>query len=68
MNCEGSGGVGCPKCGGRTYVTDSRYQPRGNRTRRRRQCRECPIRFTTYEMILDAAQQIRLLQRKGGTA
>ena len=38
------------KCGGDTYVTDSRPQKDGS-IRRRRQCQECGARFTTYEFL-----------------
>lgn len=37
----------CPMCGERTHVVESR----GNDiiVRRRRECKECKFRFTTYE-------------------
>lgn len=45
-------GIICPHCGGDTGVTDSR--PSGNNTiRRRRRCRGCDLRFTTYEVVAE---------------
>jgi len=41
----------CPKCGGDTRVTDKRHQKRTNRNWRRRECRRCGYRFTTYEEV-----------------
>lgn len=37
----------CIYCGGETHVTDKRESPDG--TRRRRECKKCKKRFTTYE-------------------
>lgn len=39
----------CPKCKGKTKVTDSRDMQIMNGTRRRRKCLGCDYRFTTYE-------------------
>ena len=42
----------CPKCGGGdTRVIDSRTQEVTNAIKRRRECRACGYRFTTYEVI-----------------
>ena len=39
----------CPKCDGKTIVTNSR--PSEKKTiRRRRECMDCGYRFTTYEI------------------
>lgn len=39
----------CPYCGGPSKVTDKRKSPEG--IRRRRECRRCRKRFTTYEKL-----------------
>ncbi|SFR69531.1 transcriptional repressor NrdR [Halogeometricum rufum] len=40
----------CPDCGhGRTGVVDTRTGEDGTTVRRRRECRRCSFRFTTYE-------------------
>ena len=39
----------CPRCGKGTGVVDSRNYP--TRVRRRRVCRSCKFRFTTYERV-----------------
>jgi transcriptional repressor NrdR len=41
----------CPKCDGSTKVYDSRESPVGGEVWRRRECRECGGRFTTYESL-----------------
>lgn len=41
----------CPRCSGVTDVIDSRDG--GDRIRRRHKCRDCSVRFTTYEVIED---------------
>lgn len=42
----------CPYCGAQdTKVTDSRLVSDGEQVRRRRECTECAMRFTTYESI-----------------
>jgi len=42
----------CPYCrSGKTKVVNSRVTPQGDMVRRRRECRECHRRFTTFEMI-----------------
>lgn len=44
--------MNCPFCGeSRTEVTDTRPVSGNNCTRRRRQCRACRKRFTTYETL-----------------
>lgn len=40
--------INCPKCGGRSQVTDSRHKPDG--IRRRRSCKACGNRWTTMEV------------------
>lgn len=40
---------GCPKCEGSTRVLETRDTGAG--TRRRRECRRCGHRFTTYEVL-----------------
>ena len=41
----------CPKCGGATFVKDSRTDE--DQTRRRRECAECKHRFSTVEIDAD---------------
>lgn len=42
----------CPFCGSlETRVLDSRLNQSGDITRRRRECRSCDSRFTTYERV-----------------
>jgi transcriptional repressor NrdR len=41
--------MNCPFCGGSTQVKDSR--PSGDDVRRRRECKECERRFTTFESV-----------------
>lgn len=42
----------CPTCGSSDiYVLDSRAVAKSNSIRRRRECAECHLRFTTYEFI-----------------
>ena len=42
----------CPECGSiRSSVVDSRVSTDGTSVRRRRECKHCSHRFTTYEMI-----------------
>lgn len=45
-------GICCPKCGGKSRVTDSRPGA-ANTIRRRRSCLKagCSVRFTTYEFV-----------------
>ena len=43
--------MNCPKCGGMTFVTDSR--PNVDSIKRRRMCEDCKNRFTTVEIDLD---------------
>lgn len=42
----------CSKCNGFTDVKDTRQK--GQRIRRRRECRKCGYRFTTFESELEA--------------
>lgn len=39
----------CPKCGGRTYVRDSAYNPRDKELLRKRYCEKCGHVFFTVE-------------------
>lgn len=44
----------CPKCGNdETRVVDSRMQDASNAIKRRRECRACGYRFTTFERCED---------------
>lgn len=50
----------CPKCGGdETKVIDSRMQEATNAIKRRRECRSCGYRFTTYERCEDPIEVIK---------
>lgn len=54
----------CPVCGATdTSVVDSRIASEGTQVRRRRECNQCRLRFTTYE-IADMAMP-RLIKRDG---
>lgn len=54
----------CPKCGHpRDKVIDSRSAREGDVIRRRRTCRQCGHRFTTYEEIIKA--NLRVIKRDG---
>lgn len=40
----------CPRCNStQVFVVDSR--PHGDTTRRRRECRDCKVRFSTLEVL-----------------
>lgn len=55
----------CPKCGhDATRVIDSRMQESTNAIKRRRECRTCGYRFTTYERCEDP---IEVLKSDGST-
>ena len=55
----------CPSCGShKSQVIDSRPVEENNSIRRRRECQNCHIRFTTYE-IIDVYQPVVL--KKDGT-
>lgn len=51
----------CPKCGGRLEVRDSRPAHfRGDPSiRRRRRCRKCGDRLTTFEVVNDGEEDFR---------
>lgn len=46
-------GFPCPKCGDRLDTKDTRFTHHAGRAsvRRRRQCRKCKKRFTSYEVL-----------------
>ena len=49
-----SGGIECPWCGSsKTRVIDSRPESRRGMVRRRRECKGCTARWTTYEVDAD---------------
>ncbi|MDA8014577.1 MAG: transcriptional regulator NrdR [Gammaproteobacteria bacterium] len=55
----------CPGCGGAdTRVLDSRLGDGGECVRRRRSCRECDMRFTTFEHV--ARSLPRVVKANGG--
>lgn len=43
--------LACPKCGGDTYVIDSRPQEENKLIWRHRKCSMCEYRFTTEERV-----------------
>ena len=50
----------CPKCGhGDTRVIDSRMQESTNAIKRRRECRSCGYRFTTFERCEDPIEVLK---------
>lgn len=50
----------CPKCGGGdTRVIDSRTQEVTNAIKRRRECRACGYRFTTFERCEDPIEVLK---------
>lgn len=50
----------CPKCGcSSTRVIDSRAQEASNSIKRRRECRSCGYRFTTFERCEDPIEVIK---------
>lgn len=50
----------CPKCGGGdTRVIDSRMQDATNAIKRRRECRLCGYRFTTFERCEDPIEVMK---------
>lgn len=50
----------CPKCGANnTHVIDSRLQDKSNAIKRRRECKNCGHRFTTYERCEDPIEVIK---------
>ena len=56
----------CPHCGCRdNYVVDTRATGRGQAVRRRRECKECGGRFTTYEYVQE--RPLRVLKARGDT-
>jgi len=53
MTNGGSGSFQCTLCQAPTGVLDSRPGPGGRTIRRRRICRTCENRFTTYELAVE---------------
>lgn len=50
----------CPKCGhDNTRVIDSRMQESSNAIKRRRECRSCRYRFTTFERCEDPIEVLK---------
>ncbi|MEX0868230.1 MAG: transcriptional regulator NrdR [Nitriliruptoraceae bacterium] len=57
----------CPQCGANDdRVIDSRPTPTGDAIRRRRECKSCATRFTTFERIEQPAFLVR--KRSGAVA
>ena len=56
----------CPHCGSPdNHVVDTRSTGQGQAVRRRRECKECRGRFTTYEYIQE--RPLRVLKARGDT-
>ena len=54
----------CPHCGCRdNHVVDTRSTGQGQAVRRRRECKDCDGRFTTYEYIQE--RPLRVLKARG---
>ncbi|MDO4436702.1 MAG: transcriptional regulator NrdR [Coriobacteriaceae bacterium] len=50
----------CPQCGNKdTRVIDSRMQSTSNSIKRRRECRSCGYRFTTFERCEDPIEVLK---------
>lgn len=47
--------LSCPECGGLLRVYTTKYNSNSNTAGRRRECKECGLRFVTEEYILRAA-------------
>lgn len=58
MTNGGSGSFFCPRCRAPTGVTDSRPGPECRTIRRRRVCRTCDFRFTTYEVVMEQYEHV----------
>ena len=55
----------CPYCENKdTGVLESRVLPEGEGVRRRRECRKCGKRFTTYEKV--ANLDLKVVKKSGG--
>ena len=58
------GSVNCPDCRAPTHVVESRSADEGAVVRRRRECTECALRFTTHERL--APMRLQVAKRSGG--
>lgn len=58
----------CPKCGGATFVRDSRGNAERTAIRRRRGCFECRFRFSTFELVVAPGLTPEGLMNLVGTA
>lgn len=55
----------CPYCSHKeTGVLESRVLPDGSGLRRRRECKKCDKRFTTYEKVI--ALDLKVIKKSGG--
>ena len=60
-------GAECPECHGTSImVTDSRKNRETGLPRRRRQCHDCGIRFTTYEVVAADLRDILAFEKWHG--
>ena len=60
-------GMACPECGGRLDVYESRPADAGNTIWRRRECRACHRRYTTFEQaVSDDDDKVILRRRERG--
>jgi len=55
--------VVCPSCAGKGEVTDSRWM--SATVRRRRECKSCGERWTTYEFRIPKKRRV-VIERTGG--
>lgn len=54
----------CPTCNAPTHVVESRSADAGAIVRRRRECTDCGLRFTTHERL--ALTRLQVAKRSGG--
>ena len=55
----------CPRCGAQNdHVVDTRPSEDGTAVRRRRECRSCKFRYTTYERI-ERSLPLKVVKRRG---
>lgn len=55
--------LSCPECGGLLRVYTTKYNSNSNTAERRRECKECDLRFVTEEYILRSADVTAMRER-----
>ena len=56
---KGLGKMKCVHCGGRIYVKSAELRKRDILVYRRRECRKCGRRFSTYEILIEDYQDMK---------